>query len=123
MRGPAAHGPERLLRAQAGVSDQRHCRDGHDPRHRSAVNMRVLEVFDEARDPGRKVRQPAEEADHDSRARRDTQSPPMPTEPPRIRNYVPVVPKAVNPMNRRAAHAPKTPSPSAYTISTQKCAV
>ena len=55
--------------------------------------MRVLEVFDQARDPGWKVGQPAQEADHDSRDRRDTHPPPMPAEPPRIRNRVPVVPE------------------------------
>ena len=55
--------------------------------------MRALEVFDQARDLGGKVGQPAQEADHDSRGRRDAHPPPLPAEPPRIRNRVPVVPE------------------------------
>jgi len=73
--------------------DQRHRRDGHDPRHQSRVDVLGLQVSEQARNLLGQAGQPAQQPDHGTGRRGDRHPPPMPAEPARIGIVVPLAPE------------------------------
>ena len=90
---PAARGAQRLFRAEAGAADQRHRRDGHDPRHQSRVDVLGFQVLDQAGNLLGQPGQAAQQADHGTGRRGDRHPPPVPAEPARVGIAVPLAPE------------------------------
>ena len=106
---PAAHGAQRLFRAEAGAADQRHRRDGHDPRHQPRVDVLGLQVGEQARKLLGQAGQAAQQPHHDAGRRGDRDPPPVPAEPARIRIGVPLTPELDHPDEHQAGERAEHP--------------
>ena len=105
----AAHGAQHLFRAEAGAPDQRHHRDGHDPRHQSRVDVPGLQVVEQAGGLPGQAGQPPQQADRDAGRGGDRHPPPVPAEPARMGIAVPLAPALITPDENQAGERAEHP--------------
>ena len=105
----AADGAQGLLRAEAGAADQRHRRDGRDPRHHPRVDMPLLQIGDQAGNLLGQAHQPAQQPHDDTGARGDRHPPPLPAEPARIGIDIPAAPEPDHPHEHQTGERAEHP--------------